>query len=75
MAEGILVVRRLIRTAEGDVGLRVHPRCKHFIAEMSDLYQYPEGTGGKDPSELPVKQDDHGPDALRYWAWLRARRG
>jgi len=72
--EGINVVRRLFRTAEGDVYLRVHPRCENFIREMTEGYQYPQGKAGRDPDEQPVKTDDHGPDALSYWAWLRARR-
>jgi hypothetical protein len=36
----------------------VHPRCKHFRAEMG-AYVYEPGT------ENPVKQFDHGPDSLR----------
>jgi phage terminase large subunit len=36
----------------------VHPRCKHFRAEMS-AYVYEQGT------ETPVKQYDHGPDSIR----------
>lgn len=75
VVEGINVVRGLLRTAEGEVYLRVHPRCKRFIWEMTEGYQYPEGKQGRDPDEQPVKANDHGPDALRYWAWLRARRG
>jgi len=75
VVEGINVVRGLFRTAEGEIYLRVHPRCKRFISEMTEGYQYPEGKAGRDPDEQPVKADDHGPDAFRYWAWLRARRG
>lgn len=40
----------------------VHPRCKNFRAEMS-AYVYEQGT------ETPVKQHDHGPDALRGLIW------
>lgn len=75
VVEGIQVVRGLSRTAEGEVYLRVHPRCKRFIKEMTEGYLYPEGREDRDQAEQPVKQNDHGPDALRYWAWLRARRG
>lgn len=77
--EGINVVRGLLRMAAEREGagpiLRVHPRCKRLIWELSEGYQYPEGRQGRDPDEQPVKADDHGPDALRYWAWLRTRRG
>lgn len=75
VVQGIQFVRQLLRTAEGAVYVRVHPRCTNFIREMCEGYQYPEGRTERDPDEQPVKQDDHGPDAFRYWAWLRARRG
>lgn len=47
--------------AQDENGFRrviVHPRCRHFRAEMS-AYVYEQGT------ETPVKQYDHGPDAAR----------
>lgn len=31
-----------------------------------EAYKYPEDKPERNPSELPVKEDDHGPDALRY---------
>lgn len=39
--------------------------CKSLIQEM-ESYKYPEDKPDRNPSELPVKEDDHGPDALRY---------
>ena len=39
--------------------------CKNFIKEM-EAYKYPEDKPDRNPSELPMKEDDHGPDALRY---------
>jgi len=39
--------------------------CKNFIKEI-EAYKYPEDKPERDPSELPMKLDDHGPDALRY---------
>lgn len=39
----------------------VHPRCKHLRSEMAS-YHYDEN--GK-----PVKEHDHGVDAIRYLAW------
>lgn len=39
--------------------------CKNFIKEI-ESYKYPEEKKDRNPSELPMKEDDHGPDALRY---------
>lgn len=39
--------------------------CKNFIQEM-EAYKYPEEKKDRNPSELPVKENDHGPDAIRY---------
>lgn len=41
--------------------------CKNLIQEM-EAYKYPEDKPDRNPSELPQKEDDHGPDALRYLA-------
>ncbi len=41
--------------------LLVHPRCRHFRAEMP-AYSY-------DVNEKPVKAFDHGPDEARYLTW------
>lgn len=43
--------------------VRVHPRCKHLRFEMS-AYTYKKGT------QEPLKQFDHGPDALRGGNWV-----
>lgn len=43
--------------------MRAHPRCKHLRAEMLAC-AYDSMTG------KPAKQYDHGPDALRYGAWI-----
>lgn len=51
------------RIAPDDNGWRqvkVHPRCKHLILEMSSWSM-------KD--DVPQKTFDHGPDALRYMVW------
>ena len=39
--------------------------CKNFIKEL-EAYKYPEEKQDRNASEVPVKDDDHGPDALRY---------
>ena len=43
-------------------GLIVHPRCHNLRREML-MYRYDLG------KETPVKQNDHGCDALRYICW------
>jgi len=71
--ESIKNLYRLVEGADGKRRLLAHPRCKNFIHEMSEGYRYPEGSTGGDDVK-PVKENDHGPDAIRYWAWMRARR-
>lgn len=41
--------------------------CKNIIKEM-EAYKYPEDKPDRNPLEVPMKFDDHGPDALRYLA-------
>jgi phage terminase large subunit len=41
--------------------------CKNLIQEM-EQYKYPEDKPERNPSDLPMKENDHGPDALRYLA-------
>lgn len=72
--EGIQNLERFVRNADGQILLRVHPRCRNFIQEMSEGYRYPDGDT-RSGDVKPIKEQDHGPDALRYWAWLRMRRG
>ena len=39
--------------------------CRNLIQEL-EQYKYPEEKKERNPSEIPVKENDHGPDALRY---------
>jgi phage terminase large subunit len=41
--------------------------CKEFIQEL-EAYKFPEEKKDRNPSDVPVKENDHGPDALRYLA-------
>ena len=41
--------------------------CKNLIKEI-ESYKYPEDKPDRNPSDLPMKEDDHGPDAIRYVA-------
>lgn len=77
--EGIKLVTRMIRGADGSIGLLIHPRCKQFIREMGQDFKWPDrGSEAEDwqwnESTKPIKKDDHGPDAIRYWSTLRLRR-
>jgi len=69
--EGVKKTLNFIRNKDGVVRTLIHPRCRNLIYEMSEGYRYPEGsTSGK-----PLKEDDHGPDAYRYWVDVRGGRG
>lgn len=63
--ESVKALRRMLAPdANGFRRIIVHPRCKHLRAEMAS-YRYDQQT------EKPVKAFDHGPDALRYFAWTK----
>jgi len=71
--EGIEIVRGLIKTADDVRIIQVHKRCVNFLKEIQEGYKYPEeGTRTKD--EVPLDEDNHAMDALRYWCYLRARK-
>ena len=61
--ESIKEVRRWVAADKnGKRRLLVHPRCKHFRAEMS-TYARSSETG------KPLKMFDHGCDSIRYICW------
>jgi hypothetical protein len=68
--EGVLAVRKLLRPpGGGKPRLHIDRRCVRLIAELS-TYAYREGT-----DQVAKDQNDHGPDALRYFVvnhWRRA---
>ena len=66
MTEGVRIVRSLVRDPNDRAILRIHKRCTRFIEEMQGYQMDPN-------KDRPKDGDDHGPDAIRYWAWLRAR--
>lgn len=72
VVEGIKRVRSYVRGGDGVCRLLVHPRCKQFIQEMSEDYRYPEGSEHKSDIK-PLKEADHGPDAIRYYVMTRTR--
>ena len=50
--------------------LYIDPACGELIRQMAN-YQWDE-TAGKKGERKPVKEDDHGPDSLRYGVYTRA---
>jgi phage terminase large subunit-like protein len=68
VAPGIQTVAGLLALrGDGSRGLYVSPACEHTIAEYG-AYRYAEAApnGKRDPSEQPLKQNDHALDATRY---------
>ena len=45
--------------------LYIGTNCNHFTFEM-ESYHFPEEKPERNASDIPVKVDDHGPDAARY---------
>lgn len=72
VVEGIKVVRELILDGNGYRALKVNRRCKNFVREITEGYQYPPED--KRNNEKPLDGNDHAMDAFRYWAYVRARR-
>lgn len=58
---------RLQLVGEPKPGLFIHKALRNFILEF-EAYRYPEEKEDRNPSEIPIKDNDHGPDALRYFA-------
>ena len=48
--------------------LFISERCVNLRNEVGQ-YHYPDGKDGENPSELPVKYNDHAIDALQYVIW------
>jgi hypothetical protein len=72
--EGIELIRRAIRSGDGQSKLFISSRCPRLIEAM-ECYHYPES--GRIPSELPLKDGlyDHPVDALRYFFINHTRTG
>jgi|GEM_PF-4282743 len=69
-ATGIALVTEKLKPRQQLVGppkpsLFVGLNCKHFIYEI-EAYRFPEDKPERNPSDIPIKEDDHGPDAIRY---------
>ena len=68
---GIALVTEKLKPRQQLVGLPkptlfAGSNCKHFNYEM-ESYRFPEEKPERNASDIPVKLDDHGPDAIRYF--------
>ena len=59
------VKERLALEDDGRPRLFIFDSCINTIKEIEN-YTLPPDTGNKDPSEKPLKKDDHAMDAMRY---------
>lgn len=73
IVDGIAVVRRLIKDSNEQRVLQINRRCKNFIWELTEGYKNPVA-GSRRDDENPIDANNHGCDAFRYWATLRAAR-
>lgn len=72
ISHGIDLIRQKLKPRTQLIGdpkpeLFISSVCKNFIQEI-EAYKYPEEKEERNPSEVPEKFNDHGPDALRYLA-------
>ena len=61
VSKGIDTIRGLLKNGK----LFIHNSCLNLISEF-ETYSYKEGHKEQDKEEEPVKENDHGLDALRY---------
>jgi PBSX family phage terminase large subunit len=58
---GIDSVRELLKQGR----IHIHPECKNLISEF-ETYRYPEKKPNTNENELPIKENDHALDEIRY---------
>lgn len=63
---GINCVRELLKQGR----LHIHSSCVNLINEF-ETYSYPEKKPDKNENELPIKENDHGLDAIRYDLYMQ----
>lgn len=71
IVDGIANLRGLICDGKGYRALWVNRKCHHLLAELQEGYHYDDE---RKTSEKPADESNHACDALRTWAWVRARR-
>mgnify|MGYP001604624418 FL=1 len=64
---GINRVRELFKANK----IHIHKSCINLINEL-ETYSYPEKQELHNPNELPIKENDHAVDALRYVLFVHA---
>lgn len=65
--KGLDSVHNLFKTGR----LHIHVRCLNLISEL-ETYHYAEKKPDKNDPEIPVKEKDHGLDAMRYALHMNA---
>ena len=66
---GINAVRELLKSGR----LFIHASCVNLINEF-ETYSYPDKKPDKNEIEVPIKENDHALDALRYVIYMKAKR-
>jgi len=66
--EGIKQVRRHLVRKNGKSGLTIHSKCVTLIREI-ESYENAKDRFGNYIDDTPIKTDDHGLDALRYYLY------
>lgn len=66
---GINAVRELLKTHR----LFIHSSCVNLINEF-ETYSYPDKKPDRNENEIPIKENDHGLDAIRYVLYMKAKR-
>lgn len=64
---GVDTVRNLFKANR----IHIHTSCQNLIAEL-ETYSYPEKRINNNEPEVPIKEDDHAVDALRYALFMNA---
>lgn len=66
---GIQSVRELLKSGR----LFIHSSCANLISEF-ETYSYPDKKPDKNEFEAPIKENDHGMDAIRYVLYMKSKR-
>lgn len=67
--EGIELIRRLLKPSSGPPQIFIDRVKAPYLAKQIQIYRWQQGTVGRNPKDsrgIPLKKDDHSPDALRY---------
>lgn len=67
---GITKVRELLKAGK----LHIHKRCLNTIWEF-ETYSYPEKVDLKNPNEVPIDENNHMMDAIRYVIYMQPIEG